>query len=329
MPQREVNEAELAFFGALQHGGMDKESAELAPETTEALGIPSVSPSTLDQLEEQATQLHSSTAEETVEEAPAQAPEEPAPATELEGYSRADVPPEEEVVPEPELPSRTTHGKLFSDKRANPLQILDILTRRYKTDWVKWEPETLWWALRRDFGPVGDVTRNKIGALRVAVGTDIPWLDWDVFEDSGLAWNDIVPVIGTFQPMTPMQTAFAVNVLRTIRPDEEFSHEVRAYISAILDDHGFVYAPEEMFGNVQELLDRKVWLEGFRSDVESAWEKIQDHDPETIAWNGENPLDIHLLKLSVVKRYLAEREALREVVPGVPHAPSTVSPPVP
>src|SRR5690606_15858251 len=136
---------------------------------------------------------------------------EPAPAETMDvaGFDPDDPPPaEEETLPQPELPNRTTHGKLFTNKRAHPLQILDVLTARYGTEWTEWEPETLWWALRRDFGPVGELARNKIGALRVAVTTDLPWLDWDVFEDSGLTWNDTIPIIGAFQPMTPAQTAF-------------------------------------------------------------------------------------------------------------------------
>ncbi len=320
MSQREVNDAELAFFGAIQGDEVIKEAAELAPETVEALGIPSVSPAFLDQLEQQASKMP--------EKAPAEEPSD-AEGTELEPYDRTDVPPEEASAPEPDLPSRATHGKLFADKRAHPIQILEVLTMRYKAEWPSWESDTLWWALRRDFGPVGEVCRNKISALRLAVSTDVPWLDWDVFEDSGLSWNDIIPVIGSFQPMTPMQAAFAVNVLRSIRPDEEFAHEVRAYIAAILDEHGFVYAPEEFFADAQELLDRKSWLAGLKSDVASAWEQVKGLNPETIAWNPENPLDLHLLKLSVVQRYLAEREALRQAIPGMAAASSTVSPPVP
>lgn len=323
MPSREINDAEVAFFGALQEDGLHKAAVDLSPETVDGLGIQSVSPSTLDQLEDQAAQVPESEPEPEPEPEPA--PE----ATELEAYNRTDAPPEEEAVPEPELPSRATHGKLFSDKRAHPIQILDVLTMRYGPEWPRWEPETLWWSLRRDFGPVGDLSRNKIAALRIAVSTDVPWLDWDVFEDCGLSWNDITPVIGAFQPMTPMQTAFAVHILRSIRPDEEFTHEVKAYIAAILDEHGFVYAPEEFFDGAQELLDRKDWLAGLKADVADAWERIREMSPEDIDWNHESPMDLHLLKLFVVQSYLQEREALRQAIPGMPAASSTVSPPVP
>ena len=359
-----ANDAELSFFGTLQGEPLDKDAAELSPETLEGLNIPSVSPRVLDQLEAEAKGLiepapappeksgppptekpipprrpapPTKPTEEPIPprrpapaaEAEAAPTEEPAEEVEVEQFSREDLPPEAPEPAAPELPSRATHGRLFSDKRAHPIQLLNVLTLRYKTDWAKWEPDTLWWALRRDFGPVGNVNRNKIGALRVAVTTDVPWLDWDVFEDSGLAWNDIVPVIGTMQPMTPMQVALTVQVLRAIRPDEEFGHEVKAYIAAVLDEHGFVYAPENFFANAQELLDRKQWLMGLKSDVESGWKLIKDIDPTEIEWNPEIPMDIHLLKLAVVHRYLAEREALREAAPGFAATSSTATPPVP
>jgi hypothetical protein len=200
---------------------------------------------------------------------------------------------------------------------------------RYKTDWATWEPETLWWSIRRDFGPVGELTRNKIQALTVAVGTDVPWLDWDVFEKCGLAWNDAMPIFGAFQPMTPMQAAFAVEVLRGVRDDEPFAHEVNAYIAAILEEHGWVYAPEEWFAGAQEIIDRKEWLIGLKVEVESAWKRIQHVSPEDIEWNEDNPLEIHLLKMMVVKRYLEGRKALRQEIPGVASSATMVAAPVP
>jgi hypothetical protein len=200
---------------------------------------------------------------------------------------------------------------------------------RYQEEWVEWEPETLWWALRRDFGPVGEVSRNKIMALRLAATTDAPWLDWDTFENCSLAWNDIIPLFGAYQPVTPAQAAFGVHVLRAIRGDEQFSWEVRVYIAATLEEHGFVYAPEEFFDGAQEVIDRKLWLHGFKSELASAWEKVREIDPQTIEWDEANPLHVHLVKLAVVHRYLLEREAIREKVPGGNSSSRAVSPPVP
>jgi hypothetical protein len=340
------NSAEQSFFATVMgRGPLAKTAVDLDPGVAEALDLPTVSPSILKELERQAPAATTApavadTAQEPQEVQEAQDAQDdgleavaPSAAMEVDGFDRADAEPEleegEEPAPEPALPSRRTHGRIFTDKRAHPLQLLDTLTMRYRTAWADWEPATLWWALRKDFGPVGDLTRNKIMALRVAVTSDMPWLDWDIFEDSGLAWNDIVPIIGAFQPMSPAQTAFAVSILRAIRADEEFDAEVIAYIGAILEDHGWVYAPEEFFGPVQGLLDRKKWTVGFRMDVAAAWERIKDVDPTTIEWRPDHPLDIHLLKLVVVKAYLDERGVLRQAVPGAPAGASTVAPPVP
>ena len=259
------------------------------------------------------------------------AEEDAAPSVELEKFDSADKTPEpeSEPSPEPELPSRATHGRLFSDKRAHPLQILEVLTLRYKTKWVDWESDTLWWSLRKSFGSVGEVSRNKIMALRLAATSDMTWLDWDIFEDSGLAWNDIVPTIGSFQPMTPMQAAFTVQVLRGIRPDDEFAHEVRAYIAAVLDEHGWIWAPKEFFGDVQPILDRnREHLSGLKEEVIAAWKKVKNVDPQTIEWT-EDALSIHILKLFVVKSYLDGRADVRQEVPGSQASSSTTSPPVP
>jgi hypothetical protein len=338
MGRHTLNEAEQGFLGALLSDEQTKTAVELDPGTAEALGLPAVSPSILAQLESQAADVDSDSPGPT-EQAPP--PEEEDRAPDVDGAAgleeaaevedRVDQEPEldPEALPTPELPSRLTHGRLFSDKEAHPLQMFDVLNLRYKTDWVDWEPETLWWAIRRDFGPVGDLARNKIGALRAAATTDVPWLDWDVFENAGLAWNGLIPMVGAYQPMTPAQTAFTVQLLRELRADEPYETEVKAYIAAILEDYGFVYAPPEFFDGAHELLERKAWLAGLRSDVQDAWERVREMDPSTISWRDDNPVDVHVVRLFIVQNYLAEQEANRQSIPGAPANASTTSPPVP
>jgi len=336
MSRHSPNKAEAGFFAAmLQDGPLVKRAADLEPDTAAILGVQSVSPSSLKALEGQATAPQApapdqgSISDEEADSSDQDALEQSAAGVDVGGFERTDQEPAAtaETPAEPPLPSRLTHGKLFMDKRAHPQQIYDVLCMRYREDWVEWEPETLWWALRRDFGPVGEVARNKIMALRLTAVTDATWLDWDTFENSALAWNDIIPIFGAFQPVTPMQAAFGVQILRTIREDEEFSWEVKAYIAAVLEENGFVYAPDEWFAGAQAVIDRKVWLGGFKSEVEQAWEKVKDVDPSEVEWDESNPLDVHLVKLAVVKRYLLEREAIREKVPGGSQSAGT-SPPV-
>ncbi len=377
MGRHQLTDAEKGFWGLIQEeggGSLSKRAVELEPETADALGIPSVSPAILDQLEREAKGDPAPSAGPPVEApqqpnpAPSQAaagdpapsappparpmppgmpePEqeeqpveqvmgaeqaEPEQAAQVDAFSRLDQEPDlddEDAAPS-SPPGRSTHGRLFSDKRAHPLQILEVLEGRYGTKWADWEPATLWWGLRRDFGPIGELARNKVMALRVAVTTDTPWLDWDIFEKCGLTWNDVMPVIGEFQPMSPMQIAFTVQIMRAIRADQEFSHEINAYIAAILEENGFAYAPEEYFAGAQELINRKKWLVGLQHQVETMWAHAKDVEPTSIDWRDNNPIDIHVLKLAVVKHYLDARANQRMAPAGAPGASTTASPPVP
>jgi hypothetical protein len=191
------------------------------------------------------------------------------------------------------------------------MRLFDVLSATYGEDWLSWEPETLWWAIRRDFGPVGELTRNKIQALRLAATSYSPWADWDVFEKCGLAWNDLVPVFGAWQPMTPSQVAFTVQILRELHPEAPWDHEAAAYEAAVLDENGFVFAPEQWFPGAQALLDRKTENAPFKAEIQSAWEKLAGQDLSSLEWRADEPLDVHIARLFVIQTYLAERAALR------------------
>lgn len=333
MSQPVIGAAENAFFEAL--GGHEK-TAELKPHTRSALGLGLATPEDLKRLDSEAAQLMDGGAGSPLGAvlSPEQIP--PAPTLEEEAQKELDelygkppasegvnlpAPPatDEESAPDAEdgvifpisdqLPGKLTHGKLFNNPETHPTVLFVTLSRRFMSSWVNWESETLWCAIRRYFGPVGDITKNKIEALRVAVKTDLPWQDWDVFEDCGLAWNGIIPIFGAFQPMTPSQTAFAVSILRMVRPDEEFSAEVSAYMAAVLDDAGFVLAPEEWFPGAQAFLDRNEEIIGFKMEVDRFWQPARKKGSASLALNSEKPLDLHIAKLFVIEETLQRKNA--------------------
>ena len=358
--------AELDFLNTLR-GGLDKEAVDLAPETRQLLGIERDTPDDLDRIEESAaeeSQPASKSLPAQAQPAPqppqaqgqpvpqeaqaqAQAPEE---AEDTQAVSQAapaqpeavdiEAPPPEDAEPQPDegeeappappLPDRISHGKIFGFRRTHPLQLLQVLNQRYKQAWIDWEPDTLWWAIRKDFGPVGDVTRNKIQALRLALSSNRPWQDWDAFEKCSLSWNDQIPIFGAYQPMTPSQTAFGVHILKELQPELEFSNEVKAYIAAVLEEAGIVYAPEEWFDGAQDLIDRKAWLTGFKLHVNQVWDKARSVNPDQIDWREDDPVDIHVAKLMVVREYLMQREALLQAPVTMPTAEAVqASQPVP
>lgn len=324
--------ATAAFFDAL-HDGVEKTAIPLQPMTRMTLGLGMAGPDDLANLEASAGAFMDGGAGTPV--AVASSPEQlpvpptleeeaqgdldrfygptPAPgAMDLPPVSALDgdplpgeVDPDAGVTPTP--PGRVSHGKLFNNPQANPLELFSVLSQRYAESWVEWESETLWYAIRKNFGPVGELTRNKIEALKVAVKNDLAWQDWDVFEDCGLAWNGTMPVFGAFQPMTPSQTAYAVHVLRFIRADDEINFEVSAYMAAILDQNGFVFAPEEWFPGVQALLDRNEEVVGLKVEVARAWEAARRVHPSQLSLNPAKQIDLHIAKLILVDDYLKRK----------------------
>lgn len=319
MAERRVDEAARAFLRTLgghdKLAGDDKLAVELSGPARGALGV-DAAPEGLDELEAAATT--SSDPHPLAEATDAAAADLPASiaanreVADLDETSDADAP----DAGEPSAASSTASAEamsrgLFSARRAHPMVLHDQLQARYGDDWLFWEPETLWWAIRRDFGPLSDLCRNKIQALRLAVTSYAPWSDWDTFENCGVAWNDGIPIFGAFQPLTPSELAFACQLLQELHPEAPLGHEVIAYQAAILDETGFVYAPESWFPGAQRLLDRKSTDSAFRAAVENAWTEVQDKNLTAVQWRADNPVDIHIGRLLVVRTYLQERAALR------------------
>ena len=321
-----LDTAAVAFFEAL--ASFDKQAVDLSPQTRAALGI-DTEPGALDMLEAAAAEPDPNAETppgtrapdgDAVAATPAATASKPdqvidtrPPTVDAEPPAEASEEDEADVQPDTAAPpARATHGKIFSARRTHPMRLFDVLGARYGEDWLFWEPETLWWAIRRDFGPVGDLTRNKIQALRLAATSYSPWADFDVFEKCGLAWNDVVPVFGAWQPMSPSQVAFTVTILRELHREAPWAHEAAAYEAAVLDENGFVFAPEEWFPGAQAILDRKAENAALKAEVQRAWEKLAGRDLSTLEWRADQALDVHIARLFVVQTYLAERAALHD-----------------
>lgn len=238
-------------------------------------------------------------------------------------------PPDPALMPKPEpVLTKADVGNIFSDPRAHPILLAEVLRAKYDEDWVTWEPETLWWAIRKDFGSVGKLTREKIMALRIALRTDFPWVDWDIFENCCVAWNDHMPIFGAIQLVPPMEAAFGVSILKTLRPEFEFGAEVKAYLGALCEEAGFVHAPQRWFPGAQQLINRKSWIGTLRMDVKSAWAKVKSIPGDQIQqvdFDPKSARDIHIGKLIVVREYLLAREAERKSHPARKAAAAVMS----
>jgi hypothetical protein len=278
-----LNRADLDFFTAL--GGETKEA--LDEQSIAALNVKQ--PELLDQLEEQASAQVPDDQEE-------QAPEEQVP------EEQVDVKSEEEDV-RLQVPK-----SFFRTKGIHPLKLLVVLKLRYKDDWVEWLPDTLWEAIRRDFGPISEVNQNKIQALAVSLSTNAAWQDWPIFENCGKAFNDAIPVFGQVQPLSPVETVFTVSLLKKLQ-DFAFSQEVLGYIASVCLYNGIIYAPVKWFGKVQWIIDKQNENPDLVGEIKQAWETVKKQDLQHVEFNDVKPVDVHIAKLWAIREYLGDKDS--------------------
>ena len=127
---------------------------------------------------------------------------------------------------------------------AHPLEILRQLRKTLPNGWPEWEPEILINHVEIEFGPIDQLTKEKIMALQVALATDVPWNDYDVFENTCLAFTNNIPTFGVIEPLDLHEMAFGIGVLNAIR-DEKYSDEVLGYIASCMVYNGVICQPQD------------------------------------------------------------------------------------
>jgi hypothetical protein len=269
---------------------------QLTQETINALDIKE--PEYLDQLENQAQS--STSAETEAEDKASPVEEEPQPPQEVE----AEPPPEAGQEQPAELAIPAT---FFKSAQTHPLALLAVVKNKYNDEWVRWLPETLWETIRKDFGQVGEVVKNKIQAVSVALSTDAPWQDWTTFENCGKAFNDSIPVFGQIQPLSPIETAFTVKLLKKLNVFN-FSDEVLGYIAAVCLNNGIIYAPNEWFDKAQPFIDAQNKNLDLKKEIEAAWKAVKKQEMYDVEFKEDSPLHVHIIKLWAVKEYLRDME---------------------
>lgn len=169
---------------------------------------------------------------------------------------------------------------------AHPLEILSQLrahlSKKVGLNWAELDPGTLIKFIELEFGSVDDITKHKIWALQNALTTDIPWQDYDIFENCCLAFTNHIPIFGLTEPLDPHEMAFGIGILDALREDI-YNDEVRGYIAAVMQYNGIIcQAPESKIPSVKNIIYRNLdevnrrmadmiiqeWVKGIRSPDE-------------------------------------------------------------
>jgi len=104
------------------------------------------------------------------------------------------------------------------------------------------EPETL----IQLFPDLSENDRVKILATKVALQTNAPYEDMDVFENLVYILNGLNPDINKTELATPQMIWNAIEDLKKIKKDLKFSYEVLMYIKYIFNDNGYYFYPEKI-----------------------------------------------------------------------------------
>jgi len=118
-----------------------------------------------------------------------------------------------------------------------------ILIDTFGPDWLEWESETVWSEIEAEFGATPSVhSRNKINALKTMHIVDTPWTEWEVFNIVAQALNGNIPDFRILQKPSPLEVAFAVEVMRKVK-EREFSSEIARFVAAAFLNEEIVYLP--------------------------------------------------------------------------------------
>ena len=200
------------------------------------------------------------------------------------------------------------------DPDVHPILLLRDLTRSYGTDWLSWEPETIWSELDDDDDLGGELPRankDKVMALRLAVKTDLPWKHLAVFENVALAFVGMVPRFDVMQPLEPYQAALAIDVLYKIHPRIEYDDDVLGYLAAVLVHDGLSWVPPEIFGDVEPV------MKTLRPNDDVA-DKVRDGWAAGATSDADDAVASQLQTLHALREYLALMEEQLQLTPTLP-----------
>jgi len=177
-----------------------------------------------------------------------------------------------------------------------------------------WEPETLWVSLERDGVDVPLVNRDKL--LATLTLTMIPAFWWEVnaFENTTMAFNNVVSDARVLQEATPAQLCWSVyeaellySEISEFEETPEFDREPAGYTAIVLNRAGYIRAPD-LLSFAQDQLDvlNQGGADTSKNEIDAAWQQLKKRNLEKQEF-GESALDLQLARLTATQLYVTER----------------------
>ena len=191
------------------------------------------------------------------------------------------------------------------DETINPIKLKDMLMAEYGQEWITWAPESI--VLEAFWGKANDLLLDKVMALQLCLGTDTPWIEWNVFEKVGRCFTNQDVDFFTFQPLSTGECSITMDIMQQIREDEQFSIEANLYVANIAFSEHLLALPMDMFledTNIE--LSKMIYLPEIAKSTLVAWDKVKNLELLDKEFNLEDPVQNQLSKLAVLKQYRKE-----------------------
>lgn len=196
----------------------------------------------------------------------------------------------------------------LQDPKATPAQMIAYMLEQYGPQWFFWDPAVIRAELIDDgvnIDTLPDGAFDKIMAAKNLILNNSAWQDWDAFLAVGQACNNMHVDFETARPLSPSEVAWTIFCMNEIK-DEPFSSEVQALVAAILINDGICYAPGILSFCQDELNRMQYNDDDFVSIVKHAYESYDGRE------FMEDPVDISVIKLLAIDKYLEEMSNARE-----------------
>jgi hypothetical protein len=188
---------------------------------------------------------------------------------------------------------------VLGDDNTPAIQIYNFLNDRFKDEWWDWEIETLEKVLWRDYGTtLTDSMAEKIQAIKLVLNSQRTFLDWWYFNQVANSMMGSPADFTTIKSPSSGMAIAAMRVMRQIRPEENFSRDVKKYVCIILKNDG-IYVPPP---SVPELVEE---MENIVSNKE-IWPKVLERLGQIInkedLGDSDNTIDIQARRLLVAEK---------------------------
>ena len=130
----------------------------------------------------------------------------------------------------------------FEDEDVHPVALGTACQRMLGEGWPEWESRTIYDELRFMGYKVSELNAHKLHAYRTAVGTISPWIDIEVFESVGHAFNNKINNFSLRQPLSLAELLVTVDTLNKCRPID-YSEDIKKYIAACAASAEILYLP--------------------------------------------------------------------------------------